>query len=50
MPEVVVSVTTDWFPGVVPGVTTDGTAPQVTPSGNAPQPTAMSSVMPPNGV
>src|SRR4051812_27095184 len=50
VPNVVCSVTTDWFPGVTFGVTVAGTGVQVTPAGSAPHPTAISSVILPSGV
>src|SRR3954469_12152745 len=51
VPKSVDNVTTDWFSGVIPGMTTAGFAKQWTPAGKMLlQLTAMSSVMPPSAV
>ena len=45
-----VKVTTDWLPGVMPGVTVSGVAEQVMPAAGVEHPTAMGSDIPPSSV
>jgi len=45
-----VNVTTDWLPGVTPGVTVVGFAEQLTPAAEAEHPTAIGSDIPPSGM